>query len=77
MWVVGLIDPFYSQGSVLGSVSSLHVISAMTAIIMSGLVIAGLTFRPMGRILKSIGWISLILITLFAANSYILYIAQE
>lgn len=71
--IIGLLDPFFARGPLLGAVSLLHASSAFSMTIMSGAAIAALLYRPVDRLIRSIGWISLFLIALYAVNSYVLF----
>jgi len=44
---------------------------------MSGVVIIGLLYRPQGRVLGSVGWVSLLLLVLYAFNAYVLRLHAE
>jgi cation:H+ antiporter len=56
------------------SVSSTHAISAFSAVMMTGVAIVGLLYRPKNRVLKTVGWVSIFLFTVYLINSYIVYI---
>jgi cation:H+ antiporter len=75
--IVAVDDVFYRPGSLLSRVSAIHAVSAMSAEIMTGLAIVGLLYRPETRILRTIGWISLGLFTVYVLNSTVLYLNQE
>lgn len=75
--IVAVDDVFYRPGSLLSRVSAIHAVSAMSAAIMTGLAIVGLLYRPETRILRTIGWISLGLFTVYVLNSTVLYLNQE
>lgn len=67
-------DIAYSKGPILAAVSQTHVISAISALIMTGLFTAGLQFRPGSKPLGAVGWISIALFILYLYNSYILFL---
>ena len=46
----------------------------MSAVIMSGIVIVGLVYRPRTRVFRTVGWTSLALFTIYLLNSYTLYL---
>ncbi|MBK6971780.1 MAG: sodium:calcium antiporter [Candidatus Methylophosphatis roskildensis] len=75
--IVAIDDIAFLPGPLLGAVSSVHLASVITAMMMSGLVVVGLLYRPHGRVLGGIGWASLLLLMLFAFNSYVLYLHGE
>ncbi|GAN79658.1 sodium:calcium antiporter [Acidocella aminolytica] len=72
--ILGIDDLFYRQGPILSHVSPIHIISALSCMVMSGLVIAGLLYRPQGRLFRTVGWISFGLFTMYLLNSYVLYL---
>lgn len=57
----------------LAHVSSRHAFSAFTAITMNALVIVGLVFRPQGRAVLGLTWVSLGLFLLYILNTWILF----
>jgi cation:H+ antiporter len=77
MAILALDDLLYVQGPLLRHVSGVHLASVITAMMMSGIVIVGLLYRPRGRVLGSVGWISLLLLALYAFNTYVLYLHGE
>lgn len=72
--VLGIDDLLYRRGPLLLYVSPVHAVSAMSAVIMSGIVIIGLVYRPRARLFRTVGWTSLTLFTIYLLNSYILYL---
>ena len=75
--ILAVDDIFYLQGPLFDAVSSTHAISAFSAIMMTGVAIVGLLYRPRTRVLKTVGWVSIFLFTVYLINSYILYIYGE
>ena len=72
--ILGIDDLFYRQGPILYRVSPVHVVSALSAVIMSGLLIAGILYRPQRRIFQTVGWISFGLFTMYLLNSYVIFL---
>ncbi len=72
--VVPVVDVLYLKGPILSHVSSVHAVSAMSAMIMSGVFIIGLFYRARTRLYRTVGWASLILLSIYLINSYILYV---
>ncbi|HYE35452.1 sodium:calcium antiporter [Methylocaldum sp.] len=75
--IVAIDDLFYRPGPLLSQVSAIHGVSAMSAVIMTGLAIVGILYRPETRVLKTVGWISLGLFTVYLLNSTVLYLHSE
>ena len=74
MLVLGIDDLLYARGPLLYHVSPMHAVSAMSAVIMSGIVIVGIVYRSDRRLFRTVGWISLGLFTMYLFNSYVLYL---
>lgn len=71
--ILAIDDFFYSKGSLLANVDASHALTAFTAVMMSSLVAVGLTFRPQGRAVLGLTWVSLGLFMLYVLNSWILF----
>jgi cation:H+ antiporter len=71
MAVIPIDDLLYTKGPVLSSVSTSHLITAGMVILMTGVFIAGLHFRPKRHF--RVSWCSLTLITLFLIQAYLSY----
>lgn len=72
--VIAVGDIFYSKGPILAHVGSIHVLSAFSAVMMTGVAIVGLQYRPQGRLFGKFGWASLVLVTVYLLNSYVVYL---
>jgi cation:H+ antiporter len=72
--VLAIDDIFYGGGSLLSSVSPAHAVSAFAAVIMSGIFIVALLFRPETRFRGTIGWVSLSLLLVYLLSSYAVYL---
>ncbi|MEW5890339.1 MAG: sodium:calcium antiporter [Pseudomonadota bacterium] len=71
--LLALQDLFYLDGPLFSHVSAAHAMSALSAVIMTGLAIAGLFYRPKERVLGAVGWVSLLLAWIYVSNAYLLY----
>ena len=71
--IIFLVDLFFSQGAILSSVSSAHLITAVVAVVMSLLVIIGLRFRQKRKTFIVISWYSPALIALYIFGAYTLF----
>jgi cation:H+ antiporter len=71
--ILAIDDLFYSKGPLLAHVSASHALTALTAVMMGTLVIVGLVFRPRGRVVFGLTWISLALLMLYVLNSWLLF----
>ncbi len=75
--IVSVVDVLYLKGPILSKVSSVHAVSAMSAMVMTGIFIIGLFYRARTRLYRTVGWASLMLFTVYLLNSYILFIHGE
>ncbi len=71
--ILAIDDLFYREGPLLAHVDTSHALTALTAVMMSTLVIVGLVFRPQGRVVLGLTWISLALLMLYVLNSWLLF----
>ena len=71
--ILAVDDLFYLPGPLLAAVSPIHLVSALSALVMTGLAIAGLLYKPAGRLFGTVGWISLLIIWVFGSNAVFLF----
>ncbi|MBI2960132.1 MAG: sodium:calcium antiporter [Betaproteobacteria bacterium] len=71
--VLAIDDVFYLHGPLLSHVSAAHALSAMSALTMIGAVIVGLLYRPAGRLFRTVGWTSILLLWVYLMNAYVLF----
>ena len=71
--ILAIDDLFYLQGPILSEVSTVHAVSAMSAILMTGIAIVGLFYRPQQRLFKTVGWTSLFLLLVYLFNTFVVY----
>ena len=72
--VLAIDDLAFTEGPLLSAASATHAVSAFSAIIMTGVVIVALLYRPQTRLYRTIGWTSLALLLIYVLNSYVLYV---
>lgn len=75
MAIIGIDDLFYWQGPVLAHVSESHIYTGLIALVMTGVIIAGLISRPQHKTL-GVSWYVPILIVLFFLGAYISFITS-
>jgi cation:H+ antiporter len=75
--ILAIDDLLFLKGPLLSHVSPMHAVSALSAMVMNGVVIVGLLYRPGTRLFRCVGWISLALVTLYLVNSYMLFLHGE
>ncbi len=71
--IIFAVDLFYIQGSILSSVSSVHLITALVTIVMSAVVLVGLRFGQKRKTFIVISWYALALIGLYSLGAYALF----
>lgn len=71
--ILAIDDLFYIDGPLLAGVSQAHALSAVSAMIMTGVAVIGLFYRPGGTLWRSVSWVSVFLLALYLVNSYILF----
>jgi cation:H+ antiporter len=72
--ILAVDDLFYLPGPLLADVSLVHATSAFSAMMMSGLAVVGLVLRPVSRVLRTVSWISLLLLVIYLLNTWFLYL---
>ncbi len=71
--IIFVADLFYTEGSILSSVSNSHLITVAMAIAASLLVIAGLLFRRQRKLLRFSSWYSPPLFALYILGAYFIF----
>lgn len=71
--IVAVDDLAYTRGPLLANVADAHALSVFSALMMTGAVVAGLIYRAEARILKRLGWVSVLLAALYLANTWVLF----
>ncbi len=72
--IIAVDDLFYTKGALLADVSLVHAVTASSALVMTGLAMVGLFFRPRSRVLRAVGWVSLGIFAIYLLNTYVLYL---
>ncbi len=71
--ILAVDDAFYLPGLLLADVSPVHAVTALSAVAMSVVVVAGLLARPRTRVGGIMSWPSLALVAIYLLNSYAIY----
>lgn len=72
--ILAIDDLAYLPGPLLADVSLTHAASAFSAMMMSGLAVVGLVLRPTSRVLRTVSWISLLLLVIYLLNTLFVYL---
>jgi cation:H+ antiporter len=67
-------DIAYTKGPLLRAVSPANAITAFAAVIMSGIFIVAMLYKPETRVRGTIGWVSLALLVVYLFSSYAIYL---
>ncbi|MDO9093127.1 MAG: sodium:calcium antiporter [Rubrivivax sp.] len=73
--VLAVDDLFYTPGPLLAAVAPVHASTAVTAMVMTGLVIIGLVMRPQGRVLRVVSWVSVGLVAAYVINAALAFLS--
>jgi len=77
MAIIAIDDLAYTAGPIFAATSKAHAGTAISAIVMTGAVIASLFYRPAERVFRAFGWTGLFLLVIYAINSYILFLIGQ
>lgn len=69
--ILGIDDLVYLGGPLLAAAAPAHVLSAVSAAVMSGALIVALVARPQARLLNFVGWTSVALALIYFGNAWI------
>jgi cation:H+ antiporter len=75
--VLGVDDLAYRRGPLLSHVSIYHLFSAITALMMTGICIAGLIYRADRKAWGVLGWDGIALLALYFLNAYLLFLVAK
>lgn len=71
--ILAIDDLFYLKGPIFSHVTPIQAFSALSAALMTGLAVVGLTCRPGVRLPAGVGWISVGLLATYFFNAYVLF----
>jgi cation:H+ antiporter len=74
MLILAIDDIAYAKGPLLAAVSPAHAITAFAAVIMSGIFIVAMLYKPETRLRGTIGWVSLSLLMVYVFSAYAIYL---
>lgn len=72
--ILGIDDLVYTAGPLVNDVSPTHAISALSAVVMTGVAIVGLLYQPASRVLRTVGWVSIGLFSVYILNIAAIYL---
>lgn len=77
MVIIVIDDLAYTAGPIFAATSRAHAGTAISAMVMTGAVIASLFYRPAERTFRVFGWTGLFLLVIYSLNSYVLFLAEQ
>jgi cation:H+ antiporter len=75
--ILAINDILYVRGPLFAFVSPAHSVTAFAAVIMSGIFIVAVLYRPETRFRGTIGWVSLSLLAVYLLSSYAAYLHEQ
>lgn len=72
--ILALDDIFYAKGPLLADVSAAHAITAFAAVVMSGIFVVAMLFKPESRVGGIVGWVSIALLMVYLASAYVSFV---
>jgi cation:H+ antiporter len=72
--ILAIDDLAYTRGPLLSSASPANAITAFAAVVMSGIFIVAMLYKPETRIRGTIGWVSITLLMVYLFSSYAVFL---
>lgn len=72
IFIIAVDDVCFREGPILSRVSEIHAVTVLSALMMNGVAIIGLFYRPRGRVFRLAGWGSLLLFSIYLMNLYVI-----
>jgi cation:H+ antiporter len=77
MLVLAIDDLAYLKGPLLAAASPAHAITAFAAVVMSGIFVVAMLFKPETRLGGALGWVSLSLLVVYIFSAYAVYLLGD
>lgn len=72
--ILAIDDIAYTKGPLLAAVSPAHAITAFAAVVMTGIFIVAMLYKPATRLRGTIGWVSIALLLVYLFSAYAIYL---
>jgi cation:H+ antiporter len=72
--ILALDDIAYTKGQLLAAASPANAVTAFAAVVMSGIFIVAVLYKPETRIRGTVGWVSIALLLVYLFSSYAIYL---
>lgn len=75
--ILAVDDLLFSAGPILAHVSSSHMLPALSAILMSGIAILALFYKPEPRRVLGLSWLAATLFAIYSLNAYGVFVLER
>lgn len=75
--ILAIDDLAFREGPLLAAVSPVHAISAFAAVVMSGIFIIAVLYRPETRIRGTVGWVSVGMLLVYVSSAYAIFLLDR
>ncbi len=75
--ILAIDDMLFFKGPLFSHVAPANAVTAFSAMMMTGVAIIGLLYRPQTRIFRTVGWASLFLFSIYLLNTYVIFMSGE
>lgn len=75
--ILAVDDLVYREGPLLAAVAPVHATTAVSAMVMAALIMVGLILRPHGRVLRTLSWVSVGVLTVYLMNVVLVLLHGE
>lgn len=75
--ILAIDDLFYTKGPLLEEVAPVHAVTAFAVVVMSGIFIIALFYKPHTRIGGLVGWVSLALLMIYLGSAYVSFVLGQ
>jgi cation:H+ antiporter len=75
--ILAFADMAYLKGPILAAASGVHMLTAITALTMTGIAVVGLCSRPKAAVFRVIGWASLAILAVALFSALVLFLIGD
>lgn len=75
--ILAVDDLAFREGPLLAAVSPVHAISAFAAVVMSGMFIIAVLYKPETRVRGTVGWVSLAMLLVYVSSAYAIFLLER
>lgn len=74
IFILSIDDLAYNNGPLLATASPTNAVTAFAIVVMTGIVIVGLVYRPRTRLAGTISWTSIALLAVYLLSTYVIFL---